>query len=72
MVSFNFDAGQYIVGNWKVADEPRYPHRGLLIDSSRHFLPLDTIYRVIDSMAYAKVGASDTRARQFLISYAGY
>ncbi|GAB4836057.1 Beta-hexosaminidase 3 [Ancistrocladus abbreviatus] len=34
---------------------PRLPYRGLLIDTSRHYLPLPVIKSVIDSMVYAKL-----------------
>lgn len=39
----------------QIRDAPRFPWRGLLIDTSRHFQPLLHIYDVLDSMAYAKL-----------------
>lgn len=39
----------------KIEDEPRYSHRGILIDTSRHYLPLETLYQVIESLEYAKI-----------------
>ncbi|CAI5496276.1 unnamed protein product [Closterium sp. Naga37s-1] len=38
-----------------IRDAPRFQHRGLLIDTARHFLPVVVMERVIDSMAYAKL-----------------
>jgi hypothetical protein len=39
----------------KIVDAPRFTWRGLLIDSSRHFLPVPTILRTLDAMSYAKL-----------------
>ncbi len=37
-----------------VADAPRFPWRGLMLDVSRHFMPLPVLRRNIDAMAAAK------------------
>ncbi len=39
----------------EVVDEPRFPWRGLMIDSSRHFMPLAMILRNLDGMAAVKL-----------------
>ncbi len=38
-----------------IRDEPRFPWRGLMIDVSRHFLPIEVIKRNLDGMAAAKM-----------------
>ncbi len=39
----------------KIKDQPRFPWRGLLIDVSRHFIPIDVLKRNIDGMAAVKM-----------------
>lgn len=57
LVAFDFDDQTYAVHGapWKIEDAPRFPHREVLIDTSRHFLPVPAITSLIDSMAMAKV-----------------
>jgi hexosaminidase len=38
-----------------IADQPRFPWRGLMLDCSRHFLPLAVIERNLDAMAAVKL-----------------
>ncbi|KAH6762676.1 beta-hexosaminidase 1 [Perilla frutescens var. hirtella] len=40
---------------WYVQDKPRFEYRGLLLDTSRHYLPIEIIKQVIESMSYAKL-----------------
>jgi hexosaminidase len=39
----------------KIQDHPRFPWRGLMIDSARHFIPADVIRRNIDGMEAVKM-----------------
>ncbi|MGB8260076.1 MAG: family 20 glycosylhydrolase [Terracidiphilus sp.] len=39
----------------EIHDAPRFPWRGLMIDVSRHFMPLDQLERQIDGMAAVKL-----------------
>ena len=38
-----------------IKDQPRFPWRGLLVDVSRHFIPLDVLKRNLDGMAAVKM-----------------
>jgi hexosaminidase len=48
-------SGLVIVSNADISDKPAYQHRGLLLDSARHFIPVSTILRTIDGMAATKL-----------------
>ena len=43
---------------WSISDRPRFAHRGVLLDTSRHFLPMQTIQAFVDAMSYSKVSTS--------------
>ncbi|KAG8380724.1 hypothetical protein BUALT_Bualt06G0045700 [Buddleja alternifolia] len=40
---------------WYIQDKPRFTYRGLMLDTSRHYLPIEIIKQVIESMSYAKL-----------------
>jgi len=44
----------YQLNQSKIVDFPRFAHRGILIDSARHFQQLSAIYKTLDAMAYSK------------------
>ena len=46
-------SSQYIY-DVNIADYNRFKHRGILIDSSRHYLPIDEITRMIDAAKMSK------------------
>ena len=37
-----------------IRDKPRFDYRGLMIDTSRHYLPLPIIYKCLDAMQFNK------------------
>lgn len=45
----------WVVPNVRIDDTPRFAWRGLMIDVSRHFIPLSQIERNIDGMAAVKL-----------------
>ncbi|GBG27656.1 Beta-hexosaminidase subunit beta [Hondaea fermentalgiana] len=57
LVSFNFNAGVYEISNadWFIQDAPQFLHRELLIDSSRHFFPIEYLKQVVVAMAMTKI-----------------
>ncbi|KAJ8715997.1 hypothetical protein PYW08_013282 [Mythimna loreyi] len=44
-----------LVSGAKIRDRPTYPYRGLLLDTSRHFIPMKDVLRTIDGMAANKM-----------------
>ena len=56
LITFNFPTSTYQIANapWSIKDAPRYPHRGVLVDTSRHYQTLPIIRKIIDSLAYSK------------------
>lgn len=48
-------ADSYRIRSVGVVDWPRFPHRGLLLDTSRHFLPLQTILETLELMSENKL-----------------
>lgn len=48
-------SAQRLIPNLKIADEPRFGWRGLLLDPARRFIPLADIKRQLDLMAAVKL-----------------
>ncbi|KAF9687331.1 hypothetical protein SADUNF_Sadunf02G0082600 [Salix dunnii] len=40
---------------WYIVDKPRFAYCGLLLDTSRHYLSINVIKQIIESMSYAKL-----------------
>ena len=59
-MAFDFEFGHYTLRHapWTIRDKPRFPHRGLMFDSARHFEPVAAIKRLIDSLTYAKLNGA--------------
>lgn len=56
LVRIDWD-GKYALQSapWVIVDKPRFKHRGLMVDTSRHFIPVQQLQQLIDSMEYAKL-----------------
>ncbi|XP_044211728.1 beta-hexosaminidase subunit alpha isoform X1 [Thunnus albacares] len=48
------DFGSYFVNKTEIEDFPRFQFRGILLDTSRHYLPVQAILKTLDAMAYSK------------------
>ena len=44
----------FAINKTLIIDYPRFTHRGVMLDSSRHYIPLKVIYENLDAMAYNK------------------
>jgi hexosaminidase len=57
LVTFSFEEGIYVIETapWNIIDKPRFPHRGLMIDTARHFQNLASIRGIVDSLPFAKL-----------------
>lgn len=57
LCTYNFTAKAVRIRGapWRISDAPRFPHRGLLVDTSRHFEPIPVLKQIVESMAYAKL-----------------
>jgi hexosaminidase len=45
----------FVVPAVSIEDQPRFPWRGLMIDVSRHFIPMEVLKRNLDGMAAVKI-----------------
>lgn len=55
LFSLTADHREIYVNKTDIHDYPRYSHRGLLIDTSRYFIPLASIFKTIKAMAINKM-----------------
>uniref|UniRef100_A0A4W3JYN2 Beta-hexosaminidase n=1 Tax=Callorhinchus milii TaxID=7868 RepID=A0A4W3JYN2_CALMI len=44
----------HLINKTDIIDFPRFTHRGILIDSSRHYLPVEVILQTLDAMSFNK------------------
>ena len=54
MIIYNFYTDEYQTNIGIIKDFPRYKHRGLLLDTSRHFHPVSTIKKLLLSLSFTK------------------
>ena len=56
LITFDFPSSTYSIANtpWTIHDAPRFPHRGLMVDTARHYQTIPVLRTIIDSLAYSK------------------
>ncbi|XP_064635100.1 beta-hexosaminidase subunit beta-like [Lineus longissimus] len=47
--------GEYMINKTTIEDSPRFAHRGVLIDTARHFIPTPILKLTMDAMSYNKL-----------------
>jgi hexosaminidase len=55
LVDYDPPSGNFYATVGEIVDAPVFRHRGALLDTSRHFLPLSAILAFIDALSYNKV-----------------
>uniref|UniRef100_A0A182LTR5 beta-N-acetylhexosaminidase n=1 Tax=Anopheles culicifacies TaxID=139723 RepID=A0A182LTR5_9DIPT len=55
MVVLSDDGSMLRINSTTIYDGPRFSHRGLLVDTSRHFIDTCTLVKILDGMAYNKL-----------------
>ena len=56
LIRFDLTTGMYHIANTplQVNDKPRFAHRGVLLDTARHYHSTDMLKRFVDSLSHAK------------------
>ncbi|KAI9288257.1 glycoside hydrolase superfamily [Umbelopsis sp. AD052] len=57
IVQYSPSLHSYVIPNapWKISDYPKYKHRGLLLDTSRHYYAVKDIEKTIDTLSWNKM-----------------
>ncbi|KAG0373021.1 hypothetical protein BGX24_012265, partial [Mortierella sp. AD032] len=57
LVQYFPERHSYYIPNapWKISDFPKYKHRGILLDTSRHFYKVEEIEKIIDTLSWNKL-----------------
>ncbi|KAH9518354.1 hypothetical protein Btru_016508 [Bulinus truncatus] len=53
-IIYRLETGEFVVNATEIIDYPRFKHRGVLLDTSRHFLKKEYIFQNLEAMAQNK------------------
>ncbi|XP_061163844.1 beta-hexosaminidase subunit alpha-like [Saccostrea echinata] len=48
------ETNRLYINKTTITDEPRFNHRGIMLDTARHYLPMSILLKNLDAMAYNK------------------
>ncbi|CAG2117872.1 unnamed protein product, partial [Medioppia subpectinata] len=51
----NVGQNQFVINETDIRDFPRFAYRGILVDTSRHYIPVNVLYENLNAMAYNKL-----------------
>lgn len=51
----DYSKSLYSINETIISDAPRFKHRGFMMDTARHFIPLKTLKKNLDAMSYNKL-----------------
>ncbi|KYQ88618.1 beta-N-acetylhexosaminidase [Tieghemostelium lacteum] len=54
LMVYDLSNNEYFLSQCSISDYPRFPWRGFMIDTARHYYPVDAILHMIDSLGYNK------------------
>lgn len=49
------DVATFAINIVDIQDEPRFKHRGFMLDTARHYIPVETILQMLDAMSFNKL-----------------
>lgn len=52
---YSLSPGQFVINTTTILDFPRFSYRGILLDTSRHFVPVSVLLQNLDAMSQAKM-----------------
>lgn len=55
LVMYNLTDQTYSIVSTTIQDQPRFPYRAVMVDTSRHFISMNAIHLILDQMAYLKL-----------------